>query len=283
MKLKLVRFGTAAAMAAIAVALAGCGGGSGGGDGQGATPTPTNPAAVRQALDSAAAAGANDTSYNSTAPFSVLQSAGVPAVTINSGAPKVNFAVFSDGKVKSDLALSNVTLGHRQARAGQQRRAGPVGQLHLPQGNPQRRRRPQRQARPGQRAAGGNRPETGRRRPGRGPVGVQPRRLLHVHLPRRHHESELDRHVGIGSVFGQRRCVRAQPHPPRHDRAELRQRRGRNHPRQSVLRLHHRRQRQVGPGRCQPRRARWSTWPSATPATTSFRCTATPTSTRSSA
>jgi OmcA/MtrC family decaheme c-type cytochrome len=106
MKLKLVRFG-AAAMAAIAMALGGCGGGGGGGDAGG--PTPTDPAGVRQALESAAATNANDTSYNSTAPFSVLQSAGVPAVIINS-APKVNFAVFSDGKLKSDLALSNVTM-----------------------------------------------------------------------------------------------------------------------------------------------------------------------------
>jgi OmcA/MtrC family decaheme c-type cytochrome len=64
---------------------------------------------VKPALDSAAATTANDTSYNPTASFTVLQAAGVPAVTINS-APKVNFAVFSDGKVKSDLKLSNATL-----------------------------------------------------------------------------------------------------------------------------------------------------------------------------
>jgi len=109
MKLKLVRFGTAAAMAAMALALAGCGGGSGGGDGPGSTPPPTSPVSVRQALDAAAASGANDASRNPAAAFSALQSAGVPAVTINS-APKVSFAVFADGKVKSDLGLSNVTL-----------------------------------------------------------------------------------------------------------------------------------------------------------------------------
>ena len=39
----------------------------------------------------------------------MVQAAGVPAVTINSP-PKVNFAVFSDGKVKTDLALSNVSF-----------------------------------------------------------------------------------------------------------------------------------------------------------------------------
>ena len=105
---KLMGLG-AAAVAAIAVALAGCGGGSAGGDGASPTPAPGNPVAVRQALDAAAAISANDTSRNPAAPFSALQSAGVPAVTVNS-APKVNFAVFSDGKVKSDLTLSNVTL-----------------------------------------------------------------------------------------------------------------------------------------------------------------------------
>jgi OmcA/MtrC family decaheme c-type cytochrome len=64
---------------------------------------------VRQALESAAASTANDSSYNSTASFAMVQAAGVPAVTINS-APKVNFAVFSDGKLKPDLALSNVSV-----------------------------------------------------------------------------------------------------------------------------------------------------------------------------
>ena len=62
---------------------------------------------VKAALDSAAAQASNDTATNSTAAFSVLQGAGVPAVTINSP-PKVNFAVFSDGKVKSDLKITNV-------------------------------------------------------------------------------------------------------------------------------------------------------------------------------
>jgi OmcA/MtrC family decaheme c-type cytochrome len=105
MKLKLVRMGTAA-LAAVAMALAGCGGGGGGGDGGGSD---SGPQGVQQALAAAAAQPSNDTSTNPTAAFTVLQGAGVPAVTVNS-APKVNFTVFSDGAVKQGLALSNVSL-----------------------------------------------------------------------------------------------------------------------------------------------------------------------------
>jgi OmcA/MtrC family decaheme c-type cytochrome len=109
MKLKLVRYGTAA-LAAIAMALAGCGGGGGGGDGSTDTTAPPPPAQpVQQALSSAAALAANDTATNPTAAFSVLQTAGVPVVTINSP-PKVNFAVFTDGAIKQGLALSNVSF-----------------------------------------------------------------------------------------------------------------------------------------------------------------------------
>jgi OmcA/MtrC family decaheme c-type cytochrome len=107
MKLMLVRFGTAAA-AALTIALAGCGGGGGGGDTV-TEPTPATPQNVQAALAAAAGQAANDTSTNSTASFDVLQANGVPAVTINS-APKVNFAVFSDGKVKTGLALTNVSF-----------------------------------------------------------------------------------------------------------------------------------------------------------------------------
>jgi OmcA/MtrC family decaheme c-type cytochrome len=104
MKLMLVRFGTAAA-AALTIALTGCGGGGGGGTA--AEPAPT--ASLQQSLAAAAAQAANDTSTNSTASFSVLQSAGMPAVSINS-APKVNFAVFSDGKVVSSVTLGSVSF-----------------------------------------------------------------------------------------------------------------------------------------------------------------------------
>jgi OmcA/MtrC family decaheme c-type cytochrome len=95
----LIRWGTATL---VALAVAGCGGG----DSSGAPPPGTSVAA---ALAAAAAVPANDTAINSSASFTVVQDAGVPAVTVNSP-PKINFAVFSDGKVKSDLAITNVSF-----------------------------------------------------------------------------------------------------------------------------------------------------------------------------
>ena len=89
----------------VALAVASCGGGGGGGTGV----APVPGASIKQALDSAAGIAANDTSVNSSASFAIVQGAGVPAVTVNSP-PKVNFAVFSDGKVKTDLTLSNVSF-----------------------------------------------------------------------------------------------------------------------------------------------------------------------------
>lgn len=94
-----------AALATMAFVLAACGGGGGGGSEPAATPPPT----VAQAIATASALAANDTAVNSSAPFTVLQAAGVPAVTIAS-APKVNFAVFSDGAVKTGLAITNVSV-----------------------------------------------------------------------------------------------------------------------------------------------------------------------------
>jgi OmcA/MtrC family decaheme c-type cytochrome len=85
--------------------LAGCGGGGGS-----STPPPP-PAAqtLQEAIAAAAAQAANDTASNSSASFTVLQSAGVPAVTVASP-PKVNFTVFSDGAVKQGLALTNISF-----------------------------------------------------------------------------------------------------------------------------------------------------------------------------
>ena len=101
MNISLIRWGTATL---VALAMAGCGGG--GGDSSVAPPPGTSVAA---ALAAAAAVPANDTAINSSASFTVVQDAGVPAVTVNSP-PKINFAVFSDGKVKSDLAIANVSF-----------------------------------------------------------------------------------------------------------------------------------------------------------------------------
>lgn len=82
-------------------AIAGCGGGGGG------ATAPVLPA--NQVIASASAIASNDTANNSSASFTVLQNAGVPAVTINSP-PKVNFTVFSDGAVKTGLTITNVSF-----------------------------------------------------------------------------------------------------------------------------------------------------------------------------
>jgi OmcA/MtrC family decaheme c-type cytochrome len=95
------------AVGLLAAAMVGCGG-SGGGDGSGGTgnppPAPGTPAA---SISAAAAVSSNDTATNTSASFTALQDAGIPAVTINS-APIVNFAVFSDGKAKTDVVIADV-------------------------------------------------------------------------------------------------------------------------------------------------------------------------------
>ena len=97
MKHSFTRWGSAVL---ASIAIAGCGGGS--------SDTAAPPAASLSATIAAASAvAANDTASNTAAPFTVLQSAGVPAVTI-AGAPKVNFSVFSDGKVVTGLTNTNV-------------------------------------------------------------------------------------------------------------------------------------------------------------------------------
>jgi len=99
MKKSLIQWGTAIVVLA---ATAGCGGGGGGGStDQAAASTP-----LLQAIASASALPSNDTAVNSSAPFVVLQNAGIPAVTVNSP-PVVKFAVFSDGKVKTGLTTAN--------------------------------------------------------------------------------------------------------------------------------------------------------------------------------
>ena len=102
---RFIRHGKGA-IAALSVLLAACGGGGGGGDGTVPPPAGT-PQTVSSALSSAALVPANDTATNTSASFTVLQSAGVPAVVVNSP-PKVNFAVFSDGKLVQGLTNTNV-------------------------------------------------------------------------------------------------------------------------------------------------------------------------------
>ncbi len=96
-----------AAAALVLAALAGCGSDD---SGTPATPPapPSNPA-LAQAIAAAAAVPSNDTSTNSSSAFKVLQDAGVPAVVV-SGAPKVNFTVFSGGSVKTGLTLTDMSF-----------------------------------------------------------------------------------------------------------------------------------------------------------------------------
>jgi OmcA/MtrC family decaheme c-type cytochrome len=93
-----------AATALVFATLAGCGSDDSG------TPTPPPPNAnVAEKIAAAAAVPSNDTSSNSSSAFLVLQNAGVPAVVV-SGAPKVNFTVFSDGAVKTGLTLTDMSF-----------------------------------------------------------------------------------------------------------------------------------------------------------------------------
>ncbi|HWI83773.1 OmcA/MtrC family decaheme c-type cytochrome [Ramlibacter sp.] len=99
----------ASAAVLFALTIAGCGGGGGGetptGGGTGTGPSPLN-----QTIATAAGVAANDTSINSNSSFAVVQQAGIPAVSVASGAPKVNFAVFSNGQAKSDVKLADVSF-----------------------------------------------------------------------------------------------------------------------------------------------------------------------------
>jgi OmcA/MtrC family decaheme c-type cytochrome len=109
MKQSIWRWG---AMALVLAALHGCGGGNdGGAPATGGSPPPPPPPSgqLGAALNAAAAVPANDSSTNSSSAFTVLQANGVPAVTVT-GAPVVNFTVFSDGQVKQGLTLSNMSF-----------------------------------------------------------------------------------------------------------------------------------------------------------------------------
>jgi OmcA/MtrC family decaheme c-type cytochrome len=98
------------AMVLAAAALVGCGGGNDGGSSLPAPPTPPPVSgALGAKLTAAAAVPANDTATNSSSAFKVLQDNGVPAVVV-AGPPKVNFTVFSDGVIKSDVKLADVSF-----------------------------------------------------------------------------------------------------------------------------------------------------------------------------
>jgi len=100
-------------VALFVAALAGCGGGGSDGvdDGGGVVvpvtglPSPD----VSAPVSAAAVVAGNDTATSPTVAFSVLQNAGLPIASTASPL-KVNFTVFSNGAVKTGLALSNVSF-----------------------------------------------------------------------------------------------------------------------------------------------------------------------------
>ena len=200
--------------------------------------TPPPPAStLESAIDSAAAQPANDTSANSSASFTVLQAAGVPAVTV-AGPPKVNFAVFSDGKPKTDLALANVSFAIAKLVPGTN-------------GDPD------------QWVNYIYRTETATA--GVGPNGAP---VLASAKQATTDTKQTDPALAAAQLVlhdegyytytfktdikdpaqDQRRRVRAEPHAPRRDPAELQECRRRDGARQPVLRLHGRRQRQFRAG-----------------------------------
>ena len=85
----------------VALVLSACGGGGGGSN------NPVPGSSLADQLAAAAAEPANDTATNSSSAFAAVQDAGVPAVVVNSP-PQINFTVFSDGEVKTDLTASNL-------------------------------------------------------------------------------------------------------------------------------------------------------------------------------
>ncbi len=95
-------------VAAAALILSACGSGGDAGAPPVVTPSPNVPP-PNTAIAAAAANPANDTSTNSSSAFSVLQAAGVPAVTVT-GAPIVRFTVFSDGQVRQGLTVADVSV-----------------------------------------------------------------------------------------------------------------------------------------------------------------------------
>ena len=102
MKHSILRWATSGLVVA---AIAGCGGGGGGQT----ESVPSSGPGMLASISAASMSAANDTQTNTSAPFVVVQAAGVPAVTI-SGPPKVNFTVFAGGAVKKDLVIGNVSF-----------------------------------------------------------------------------------------------------------------------------------------------------------------------------
>ena len=72
--------------------------------------SPAASATVKDAIAVAAGQPSNDSATNPSAPFAVLQNAGVAAVSIKNGVPVVNFSAFDAGKVVTGLKITNVSF-----------------------------------------------------------------------------------------------------------------------------------------------------------------------------
>ena len=107
----LYRWSSSLAAGLMVLALAGCGGGGGGETPAAAPAAPAAPAGggdstATTSISTAVALPANDLATNPAAAFTVVQDAGIPAVSVNSP-PKVNFTVISDGEIVKDLPPGN--------------------------------------------------------------------------------------------------------------------------------------------------------------------------------
>ena len=107
MMYKVTRWSAAALALAV---LAGCGGGGDGGGSTAPAPTPPSSGAISAALNDAARNPANDSATNPSSAFTVLQAAGVPAVSVSGGTVRVNFTVFSDRAIKTGLTLADMSF-----------------------------------------------------------------------------------------------------------------------------------------------------------------------------
>ena len=151
------------AMVLAAAVLVGCGGGNDGGSSLRRLGSAAVSGALGAKLTAAAALPANDTATNSSSAFEVLQDNGVPAVVVT-GAPKVNFAVFSDGRLVTGVKLADVSFAIAKLVPGANRRDRPVGQLRQPDRGRDPQRGTRRRAGAGERKAGDDRSQAAARR-----------------------------------------------------------------------------------------------------------------------
>ncbi len=220
------------AVVSAAAMLSGCGSDSD----SSSVPVPPPGGSVAAAISTAAANPANDTSTNSSSAFSVLQANGVPAVVVR-GAPVVNFTVFSNGAVKQGLRLTDMSFAIAKL-------------VPASNGNPARW---QSYVSRIERTTGANAVGSG---PGGTPVLAEALQATTDPKPAAQANQLVYNAEGYYTyTFStnitdpantSRRGVRTGAHAPHRDPAELHERGGPGGARQSVLRRHVRRQRQLG-------------------------------------